>query len=151
MHVQYVPKRSLIPAVLTIIERFTEKKSQFLPRLLLQGHRIRKAAPVTIKVDKWYTSHFIANQMIFRRVFFVQISSFGNGQYHPFRISITALVAQLVKTVDLKSRLLSSGANALSHSVLEPNFPSKQNTHFSALLCTVLTRRMKLFLSLSII
>ena len=35
MCVQYVPKPTLIPAVFTSIEIFTEEKSSFLPRLFI--------------------------------------------------------------------------------------------------------------------
>ena len=59
------------------------------------------------------------------------------------------LAAQTAITVDLKSGLLSSRACALSHPVEEPYFPSKHNTHLSALHCTVLTRRKTFFLNLS--
>ena len=46
MRVQYVPKPSLIPPVLPIIERFMEENNQTLlpPRLLLQRTRIRNVA-----------------------------------------------------------------------------------------------------------
>ena len=46
MCVQYVPKLYLLPAILTIIERFMEENNQPLlqPRLLLQQPRIRNVA-----------------------------------------------------------------------------------------------------------
>ena len=55
-------------------------------------------------------------------------------------------MAELVNAVDLKSGLVSSRASPLSHSLVEPNFPSKQNTHFSLFYCIVLARRIILFL-----
>ena len=59
-------------------------------------------------------------------------------------------MAQLVNAVDLKNGLLSGRACALSHSVVEPYFPSKQNTNFSVLHCTVLVKRiMSLSLSMT--
>ena len=45
----------------------------------------------------------------------------------------TPLVAQTSIVVDFKSGLLSSSACALSHPAVEPFFPCKHNTYYSAL------------------